>query len=635
MKKYLLTLLCAAAIAPLPAQTAYLETDFSEGIPDTFKLYDEDGLEPSIDIQSLGFTTGKPWIILTEWSGNRAAVSTSWYRKAGTSDDWMITTPFTVASPRAVLSWRAKSGDPDYRDGYSVYISDSALSPDDFKQLTPAFSTKNEKAEWTEREISLADYAGKQVRIAIVNNTRDRHTLWIDDLFAGVPASLKITSGISRVTDREGAILISGTLTNISEQDIKGYSICYRFGSGTLFEHKSNATVPAGKTVSFEFTSRQPISRNETLPYELTVRSGDDASSTSGLITCFLRRIVAEEVTGVWCGYCVRGIAAMKSMKELHPESFLGIAVHASSAQWEDPMDFTPYSDWLFESLGMPGYPHATVNRRKIQTGDPANIPLYYSQLQERELTAGLTLTVSDVDKDARSASLHTDVYFLNDTPEAQYTLAYVLIENNVHKDAVIGDDGKPSRYNGYEQNNYYGDGAMGECGGFEKLPKIIPGADMTYHDVARAFWGNGYDGLQGSLPAEVVADQAYGHDYTITLPDNIMHDENTEIAALLINEKTGEIINADVVPLQAWFTSIETPVTPDADIRFCVSGGALTLCSSENIDSVALFSIDGRQVLSATPAASEVSLDISTLQGIHILKATAGNSIITKKLTF
>lgn len=631
MKNFLLSAICATAFSPMFAQTAYLKCDFSEGIPQGFSLIDVDRLEPSTDMSARGFDIGKPWIMLEEDNGNKAAVSTSWYRKAGTSDDWMITSPVTINSADAIVSWRTKAGDPEYRDGYSVYISETASTPDAFKALIPVYAVSNEKAEWTEHEVSLSEFAGKTVRVAFVNNTKDRHTLWLDDLFIGVPAVLRIESTIPRVLNFDTNIPVSGIVTNVSPRDVNGFTVSFRFGDGETMEYKSDKTVPAGKSMQFNFVSKTRIERNQTFPYELTALAGEDASSVSGKVTCLFRRIVAEEVTGTWCGYCIRGIVAMNNMKEQHPESFLGIAVHASSPTWEDPMDFADYTNYLFSSMGMSGYPHATVNRRKMQTGDPANIPIFYTQLLDRDLPAGLSIEVESVDKNSREANIHTDVYFVDDMPELDYSLAYVLIENNVHKDAIIGEDGKPQPFNGYEQSNYY-TGASG-MGDFGNLPKIVPGAEMTYQDVARAFWGDNFEGIKGSLPAEVKADIPYTHNYTVTLPDNVLNDENTELVALLINNKTGEIINADVTPLRAFFSGIDN-VAVTSEIRVKRFVDSLVITAGDAIDAIFMYGIDGSQVCSANPGLSEFTLDTTGLGGIYILKVVSGSSVITKKIS-
>ena len=114
MKKMIFTLCAAASLATAQAQDTYLMTDFSEGIPSTFTLVDNDGRTPSTDMQKLGFAVGTPWVAADEGkNGNMVAASTSWYKNAGQSDDWMITPPVNVKEAKAVLSWRAKASDKD------------------------------------------------------------------------------------------------------------------------------------------------------------------------------------------------------------------------------------------------------------------------------------------------------------------------------------------------------------------------------------------------------------------------------------------------------------------------------------------------------------------------------------------
>lgn len=634
MKRSVFLTMCVVVGLQVQAQTAYLQCDFSQGIPSAFSLHDLDAQEPSLEMAKLGFSIGTPWIAATEENGNMGAVSTSWYRKAGTSDDWLITSPFSVASPKAVFQFRAKAGDKDYRDGYSVYIAQAGSTPEEIKTLSPALTVKQEQPVWTNHEISLADYEGKEICIAIVNNTRDRSTLWIDDMFAGVPASLMIESGIQRITNTEGKLTASGTVKNITDSDISGYTITVAFGNEKPIERKYLKTVKAGQSVAFNISTDVELYRNSTMPYTLSVKAGEDVSSITGKITCLHRMIVAEEVTGTWCGYCVRGIAAMKYMKEAYLDTFLGIAVHHGTPGWSDPMDYTGYSEYLFSSLGMPGYPHVAVNRRQTQMGDPTKLPEFYDQILSRDLTAGVKLIVDDVDTQNHRASFHSETYFVNPNDDINYSLAYVLLENNVHKDAIIDTDGQPKRYNGYEQNNYYAGGSMGEMDGFENLPSKIPGPDMYYQDVARAFWGDGFEGFTSSLPTSVVGDSLYKHEYSVTLPENVLNYENTELAVLLINRRNGEIINADVVPLKTFFSAIST-TEQDASIVIENSKYEVNVQAMTPLTSVEIYSIDGRLVESVNPADTQYKFSADGLRGMFIVKASNGHATATKRIIF
>lgn len=637
MRRLLLIALSTAALAPsLHAQTAYLRTDFGSGIPADFVLADIDMLEPSIDMKNVGFAAGLPWIVMSDGAtSNKCAVSTSWYRKAGRSDDWMITPAIEIGSDQAVMRWKSKAGDKDYRDGYSVYVSETASSPDEFKLLTPAYTVARERAEWTDHELPLSEFKGKSVRVAIVNNSEDCHTLYIDDIFVGIPAALEVRSLVGPIVDNEGYLRVTGMVRNISDHSIDGFSVRYRFGNDDFKEEFISGIVNPGKEKQFDFLSDRYISRDETLPYEFQILTGDDVSEASGNVSCYYRRIVAEEVTGTWCGYCVRGIVAMREMKEKYPDTFLGIAVHGSSPSWPDPMDFTDYTEYLFSSMNMSGYPHASVNRRQLQTGDPSNIEIYYSQLAATDLVAAVTLNVDRFDLDSRGVSVHSDVHFTRDVDEPDYGVAYVLIENDVcNPQSSSSENGSQSIYNGWEQNNYYagGDVAMG---GFENLPPTVPGPQMVYQDVARAFWGDGFDSLEGSLPIEhAEAFRTYSHEYDLTLPENMLDDDNSELAVLLINRKTGEIVNADVVSLRPYFSGVEDIQADETYVNVTVSDGKIRVVSATAVDSVSVYDAGGLLAARADGiSSSEAEIDADGLHGLYIVAVHTGNGTTVRKL--
>ena len=79
--------------------------------------------------------------------------------------------------------------------------------------------------------------------------------------------------------------------------------------------------------------------------------------------------------------------------------------------------------------------------------------------------------------------------------------------------------------------------------GGFEKEP----GAVSILHDhVARSI--SALNGEPGSVPVQPKGMTDYEYSYTLSLPDNIDNKENIQLVVLLINQETGEIVNADNV---------------------------------------------------------------------------------------
>ena len=519
------------------AQETYLMADFTEGIPSDFVLYDNDGNEPSPDMAALGFTVGTPWIAIEEGKeGNMTAASTSWYMKAGTSNDWMITPAFEVKDAAAILKWRAMASDSEYRDGYKVYISETGGAETTDFAIT-ALSISKENASWTTHQLSLADYTGKIIRVAFVNNTKDRAMLYIDDIFAGVPSCIDFECELEEgIMTQYGEIYLTGKAKAM--EDIDQYTVTIDLGD----QHISQTfSTPIKSGTSATWTLSEPLLavRNTMQPYAISIEANGDRTSRQGKVCFIAHKIAAEEVTGTWCGYCVRGIVAMEQMRAEHPNDFIGIAIHSSSANWPDDMAFDPalYIDPLFSGLAMTGYPHCTVNRQRKYTGDPANIPTYYNQVKAgNKPKAGIVLTAS-YDAATDQIIAHTEMLGCADETNADYRNVYVMIENEVRGRGI-----------GYWQSNYYS-GVWG-MGDFTDWPEAVPDTLMVYPDVARAIYGT-YDGVAGLYPTDIVQGTTYTADFVLdSIPTMIHERANTELAVLLLN-KSGVVVNADKISLR------------------------------------------------------------------------------------
>ena len=622
MRKTLLIISCISGFLHIEAQHTFFKCDFSEGFPEGVALFDIDRNEPSIDMKNFGFDIGVPWIVAEEDGGNLSACSTSWYKTPGRSNDWMVTPAIEISSSSALLRWRGRSGDSEYKDGYSVYISETGNSVEDFDITQAVFSTKSEKAQWTAHEISLREYEGKTIHIAFVNDSEDKAALYIDDITVGVPSCLEVESTISRVISKPGPLTVSGNVYNTSDKEINGFTVKYSFGEGDTYTHQINKTIKPGANNSFRIDSPISISKNETLDYTIQVECDGDEAADSGKVSAYTRRIVAEEVTGVWCGYCIRGIVAMREMKEFYGDSFLGIAVHAGSQTWPDPMEMPEYTDWLFNKFNMSGYPHATVNRTLSTTGDPGNIYSYYTRLSAEENYCGLSLN-ADINKETRILSATTTLFSAKDLTDTNLRLAYVLIENEVHGDNSME----------YAQSNYYAGGEMGEMGGFEDMPSIIPGDLMYFQDVARYF-SPGFGGIEGSVPTNITEGVGVTHEHHFELPQNILNDENTELAVLLINGKTDAIINAESIPLKDLFkeSSVETMSQCDR-LSIRRDGSLWTVKHHEPIKRIDVISADGRLLFSQETHGTSADFEILCPKGIFLIRAILenGSQIITK----
>lgn len=117
--------------------------------------------------------------------GNFAAMSSSWYSPAGTSNDWLISPQITLPADNTFIQWDAKAQDPDFSDGYKVMLSpNGGNAVSDF--TVELYNTAAENSTWVTREANLNAYAGTTVRIAFVNNSSDKFVLLIDNILVNL-----------------------------------------------------------------------------------------------------------------------------------------------------------------------------------------------------------------------------------------------------------------------------------------------------------------------------------------------------------------------------------------------------------------------------------------------------------------
>ena len=75
----------------------------------------------------------------------------------------------------------------------------------------------------------------------------------------------------------------------------------------------------------------------------------------------FTQKILLEDVTGAWCGYCPRAAHLIETYKSTHPNC-ISIAVHGGGP---DPMNFQYYSSFNTK-FNVDGYPTVVFNRNTI-----------------------------------------------------------------------------------------------------------------------------------------------------------------------------------------------------------------------------------------------------------------------------
>lgn len=175
-------------ITPLLGYAQIFQEDFDGNGPgiSAWTVIDQDGLTPATSVNFI--TNG--WNRIERLgadgnfggpAGNFAAMSTSWYNPAGTSNDWLISPQVAVSGASPTLYWDAKAQDQTFKDGYKVMLAPNGGNTiADF--TVQLYSTTAENASWTSRAADLTPYIGQNIRFAFVNNSNDKFMLLVDNI---------------------------------------------------------------------------------------------------------------------------------------------------------------------------------------------------------------------------------------------------------------------------------------------------------------------------------------------------------------------------------------------------------------------------------------------------------------------
>lgn len=231
------------------------------------------------------------------------------------------------------------------------------------------------------------------------------------------------------------------------------------------------------------------------------------------------RRMVMEEATATWCGWCPQGIVAIDGLKRDFPDNFLAIAIHGNG-------DKMAYVDEY--GLQVNSYPSAFLNRKEESVS--------YSWLKRQIEQAGLTTdkmvridSIAYVEAD-EAYKVYTTTRVAMMVDNAQLRLVYVVTEDSVGP---------------YKQTNNYAGGDK-YMGGFEDLPIKV---EMLYSDVARFIYPN-CNGLEGSVPSMLEACKDYAYVANVSANFNCDDYGKLQLTVMLYDAATNTIVNADRMPL-------------------------------------------------------------------------------------
>jgi len=634
--KILLSLLAVLFAVNTNYAQSIFSADFEDGTLGGMTIVDNDGLVTASGVSLFS----DAWTISNSFFENQfditstGVISNSRYMPAGTADDWLISPQITIEEIGTAVLWSARALSNNSRDGMEVRVSTTDNSLASFTDII--YSSTGESAEMTQRAASLNDYIGEQIYIAFINNSTDKYLLIVDDIEVK-PVNLRDVSITSFATEpyqlKNQDIAIAINVFNNGGNALNSLDLKWSDGTDEYEETITGLNIKTGEsaviTSSTSFIAKDDIA----YPLEISISNpnGEDdlnisdntiSVDVSGISYIPTKKVVGEEGTGTWCGWCPRGTVAVDSMEAFYAEQFIGIAVHTN-----DPMEIPAYS----EGLGFEAFPNGIVNR--ISTMEP-------TEFRDGLAIASVSVSPMSIEVSAIGNESNGTI-----TVEVNTESVTQLVDKDYRLSVIITEDNVKGTSAGYNQTNFYSGLEAGLLVGVDgldwtTLPNPILASDIVYDHVARAVLG-GFEGLAGSIAANHSSGDISTQEFSWTVSSEMVMSKMHAIA-LLIDNSTGAIINAAKSDVSGITSSTRekidnsivdiypNPVSQLAHID-------ITLKSPSKVSLLVLNSLGeivGNDFLGLLPTSTEKMYDVSSLpNGMYIFKINADNVISTKKV--
>lgn len=267
--------------------------------------------------------------------------------------------------------------------------------------------------------------------------------------------------------------------------------------------------------------------------YKITASSGKQVSSVKKLVVFntspspFIQKVLVEDFTGAWCGYCPRIANQIDAYTPTHSEC-IALGIHDSQGI-NDPYSYQ-YVGSLEQAYKITGFPSAVINRSVTYSDLP---PAAIQGQTGTWAAAGISIT-SDTSA-AGTISGNILVKF-NVTSDIPMNISVMLVENKLLANQT-------NYYNDATKNPYYG-------------PNPI--ANFEYKNVLRKIYSSNLTDGDAIPATAIVTGNTYTMPYSFTTTGKIssgssytVNRANCKIIALVSFGKSNAVGKSGVINVQ------------------------------------------------------------------------------------
>ncbi|MFZ1729334.1 MAG: T9SS type A sorting domain-containing protein [Bacteroidota bacterium] len=452
--------------------------------------------------------------------------------------------------------------------------------------------------------------------------------------------SASLTESVVKVNTR---VEIRGTIKNLGSNPLTAFSIFYSIeGSPEQEMQVSGMNLASSETWDFThdivwtpseagrlYTVAMRIELGDGLTDENPVN--DTLSSTVFTIlgVSSEKRVLVEEFTGAWCGWCPDGAVQIEKLLQTYPLA-IPVAIHSGGT---DAM-ILPEGDSLAQAFS-PSYPTAMIDRMHFD--GEAGVPI--SRTRDAWITrtgeqfsayTPLSVSVSGIcDPEAFGGYLDVTVEFSDYAPPADYRVHCWLVMETVKGSG-----------SGWDQSNYFSGNASYPDHPFYSLPDPVTGYEHQHVPIQLL---TGAWGVAGDIPDMPRAMATYSRRFHF---EQTGITESSRLYAVAFVTRHGEdvldrpVLNATSAAVRV--TGIEQASPSHFSLNAVFPQPAtesatavLTLPRGESVHA-AIYDLLGRQRLllrdgMLAPGSHTLSFPTAGLEnGVYLLRVQAGEETFT-----
>lgn len=424
---------------------------------------------------------------------------------------------------------------------------------------------------------------------------------------AELPVDVAIC-GVKKVVTSVGSTYeIKGKLLNFAAAKITSLRFGYTIGNAEEQFADIEQTVAARAEDEFAITCNAPDAKGcENMKVRLVEVNGkEDAYAanntyTSTIVTANVqdvKRVYMEEYTGLKCSWCVRGIEEISQNHTKFPGQFVAMAKHCFSGTPTE-LECPSYA----YSAGN-GFPRGSYDRRRINNLNPEDKnELYVKAFINSGSVLGIDAIANFTDDNHSKVSATAVVKFNREQPNANYGLAFAVIENDVK---------------GYKQKNGYA-GSVKSYYGWEKKGGLVA---LDLQHVARLGYETN-EGISDVFPKQINSGDAFSHTVELNLPKNIQNYKNLKLIAFVIDRNSKYVENVVEVPIKE-MQPTETAIRDINNVETPTITFLNGYIDALNFDGkISVYTVDGKAVANT-----------NLKPGMYIVRLTKGKQTFVKKI--